>query len=161
MTAPSGYAQLLALGDPRAFIRPDGSIDAEAFALELGLVVVDFPAPLPLSWATDHTARSLRCHPIAYAAFRSAFSLLWSEGLWPHLKTFGGGYAPRLQRGSSGKLSTHSWGLAADFDTIENPLGAPSRIDPAVVKVFQGFGFTWGGTWARVDAGHFQYASGY
>lgn len=157
---PNGYAQLLALGDPREFLQSDGSIDAMRWEAHLKLEAVDFPAPLPLSYAPNKIAQSIRCHPIAAEPFRRAFGLIYADGLWNSLKTFGGGYAFRAVRGSDYKLSTHAWGLAGDFDVLNNPLGAVPRIDLGIVRIFQSVGFTWGGEWRRPDGMHCQWATG-
>jgi len=160
VTAPVGAAQVLALGDPRDYILPDGSVDAMRWEGHHGLVAVDFPAPLQLSYGhPGQIAQALRCHPIAADAFRRALALIYAEGSWNDLKTFGGGYCFRTQRGSDHKLSTHAYGLAADFDVLNNPLGAEPRISLAVVRIFEDAGFTWGGEWRRPDGMHFQFCS--
>lgn len=161
MTAPNGYAQLLALGDPREYLQPDGSIDAMRWEAHLKLVAVDFPAPLPLSYAPSKIAQSIRCHPLAAEPFRRAFALIYAEGRWNDLHDFGGGYNFRSVRGSDSKISTHAWGLAGDFDVARNPLGAEPKIDLAIVRIFESCGFVWGGGWRRPDAQHFQLCTGY
>ncbi len=161
MTAPNGWAQMESLGNPRDFLMPDGSIDAMRWEGHLGLVTVDFPAPLPLSFAPDKIGQAIRVHPIAVEPFRRAFGLIYSEGRWNDLRDYGGGYTPRTQRGTTSKWSTHAWGLAIDVDVRRNPLGERPVIDLAIVRIFEACGFTWGGGWRRPDGQHFQYASGY
>lgn len=158
---PNGSAQVLALGDPRKFLMPDGNVDHVAWEKHLGLVAIDFPEPLKLSWAHDQVARAIRVHPISAEAWRRAFAMVHGSGLWPLLHDFGGGFNVRFQRGSDSKISTHAWGLAGDFDVKRNPLGARPQMDMEIVRIFQAVGFTWGGEWMRPDGQHFQWAKGY
>lgn len=55
----------------------------------------------------------------------------------------------------------HSWATAIDYDYAGNHLGKPGRMDPMIVVAFERRGWTWGGRFARLDCGHFQFASGY
>lgn len=77
------------------------------------------------------------------------------------VSVYGGAYNYRLARGSN-FLSSHSWGCAIDLDPARNGFGDSNpefaKI-PAVVKAFADEGWTWGGTWTKPDAMHFQAAS--
>lgn len=161
ITPPKGYQELLKLGDPRKFLKDDGTIDSHLWEVSLGLVKVDFPEPLPISFAPAKKAYGMRVHPISKDAWAHAFSLLEHEGLWRELHTFGGSYNFRLQRGSDSKISLHSWGLAADFDTLNLPLGSDKDMHPGVVQVFESIGFTYGGRWMRPDPQHIQFCTNY
>lgn len=164
--APNGFAEIVKLcGDPRDFLGGDGVMSLEEqrqWEQNLNLVLVPFPEPLQLSWGRpEQTAHSIRCHAIAADPFRSAFRTIHSEGLWPDIKTFGGGFAVRAQRGSAGKWSTHAFGLAGDFDVNNNQLGEKPRMSPAIVRIFEAAGFLWGGNWSRPDGMHLQLATGF
>ena len=166
LVPPHGFEGLLKLGDPRAFLGDDGVMSAAELARweqQLGLVYVPFPLPLALAWGRPgDVARGLRCHPIAVESFRHAFHVLHAEGLWPELKTFGGGFIARMQRGSADRWSAHSWGLAADWDVLNNPLGAEPRLHPGVLQIFEACGFVCGARWAhRPDGGHVQWVTGW
>jgi hypothetical protein len=162
---PSGFAELLRLGDPRNYLGADGVMsieEARQWETSLNLVLVPFPDSRQISFGRPgQVAHALRCHPIAADAFRGAFHALAHEGLWPDLKTFGGGFVARQQRGSADKWSTHAWGLAADFDVLNNPLGGEPRMSLAIVQIFEAHGFEWGGRWRRPDAMHLQFCRGY
>lgn len=65
-------------------------------------------------------------------------------------------------------LSTHSWGIAADFDCARNDLGGvdaekggPSlmRKHPEFPAVFKAYGWAWGGDWSIKDDMHVQRGS--
>lgn len=159
---PNGLAQLLSLGDPHAYLLRDGNVDEEHWQAKLNLVVIDFPQPLPLSYSLGTFAHATRCHPVAATSLRRTFAQLHGADLWPLLRTFGGGYKFRLQRGSDSKISVHSWGLAFDFDVLNNKLGDVPKMDPRIVDCFELNGFIWGGRFAgRLDGMHFQYCEGY
>jgi hypothetical protein len=165
LRAPNGFGELLRLGDPRNYLGADGVMsieEARQWETSLNLVLVPLPAPLQLSFGRPgQVATALRCHPIAADPFRLALRTIWDEDLWFQLRTFGGAFAVRTQRGASEKWSTHAWGLAADFDVANNPLGAEPRMSPAVIQIFESHGFTWGGRWRRPDGMHFQYCTGF
>lgn len=159
MSFPHGRDEIVrAYGDPAPFIRDDGSI-SPLWAQRM--VKVAFPAPLPLSWDLKLNATAALVNQVVAGDVDRVFQALRKEGLWTKLRTWGGGYAWRPQRGSSTKLSLHSWGAAMDFDTATNELGTIGDIDPGVVELFRSFGWTWGGTWTRRDDQHVQAASGY
>lgn len=69
------------------------------------------------------------------------------------------GYANRPIRGTR-TPSNHSWGLAIDLNSTENPMASRfvSDIPPAVVKDWEACGFYWGGRYERTpDTMHFEY----
>lgn len=59
-------------------------------------------------------------------------------------------------------LSNHSWGLAVDINSINNPMaakGKPMRSDlsPPVIECFRRWGFSWGGDYtSRRDPMHWE-----
>lgn len=111
-------------------------------------------------------SKGIRVHPVLADELFSALTLIKAAGLWKYVERISGGYAWRPQRGST-KLSTHSLGIAIDFDADNNPLGKPPEETllgtegRGVVDIFEGFGWQWGGTWGRPDAMHVQACSGY
>jgi hypothetical protein len=69
----------------------------------------------------------------------------------------------RIRHG--GGWSLHAWPVAVDM--FMTPPGVPppggvwrptSPLDPILVKTFRDRGWTWGGTWARVDEPHLEWA---
>ncbi len=159
MTAPVGEAAIRELyGDPRAFIRDDGTLSP---IWEARMVVVAFPSPLPLGWELSKLARGARVNQAIAEEVDLACRLIAKEGLWQKLRTFDGAYAFRAQRGSSTKTSLHSFGAALDFNASTNKLGTAGDIDAGIVQLFEACGFTWGGRWKRRDPMHFQWGSGY
>jgi len=78
---------------------------------------------------------------------------------------FSGTFAIRTMRGLK-TTSMHAYGLAADLNAPENPLGRAPADNPRgfhaggiVVTAFLDAGAVWGGSWARrPDPMHFQWA---
>jgi len=75
------------------------------------------------------------------------------------LDLFGGTFVYRPKTGYT-TLSMHAFGIAIDIDPSHNVQGTKGRMPSWVVKIFKKWGFTWGGTWAKRDDMHFQYATG-
>jgi len=71
----------------------------------------------------------------------------------------GGSFMFRLMRGSSSRLSIHSWGAALDIDPQHNPFPAkwrPGFIPQEAAACFQTCGLIWRGANGDDDPMHFQ-----
>lgn len=159
-TPPSGIAAIRALyGDPRPFIRADGTVAAE-WERRVTSGQVRLPASLPLSYAPAERVITIRCHPLIVAPLRSVYDQIFARGYWDLLRDYGGCYNFRNARGLK-KLSTHCWAIAVDHDVLRNPLGAKSRMDPRIVAIFEDHGFYHGGNFSRPDGMHLQLATSY
>lgn len=69
------------------------------------------------------------------------------------------GFANRPIRGTQ-TASNHSWGLAVDLNSEDNPMGSTliTNIPPGVVHAWEACGFYWGGRYLnRPDAMHMEY----
>jgi len=86
----------------------------------------------------------------------AVFQEIVDAGLVDKLKTFDGCICHRYIRGGR-RLSVHSWGMAVDFNAFENMMGKRPKMDRKIVKIFEKYGFIWGGRWRRPDGMHFQY----
>lgn len=159
--APHGMAQIIAtFGDIRAYARDDGTADPkweQQFMARAAL-----PFPIPLDWDTSKSASGIRCHKLVAPLLEAVFTEVVQRGLRKAVKTYGGGYTWRMKRGQA-KPSTHSWGIAIDLNARTNAMGTAGDMDPALVALFEGYGFVWGGRWSgsNKDPMHFQYCSGY
>lgn len=143
---PNGYDEIV-----RIFGSPD-SAPCSAGRARL-------PQALPLSWRAEKVT-VVSCHKLLEDVFTSVFQRISDAGLWDALENFGGIHSSRTVT-SSQKISTHAWGIAGDFDTIDNALGKRPEMHPRIVAIFKDHGFVWGGEWSRPDGMHFQYAKGY
>lgn len=149
MTPPDGLDEIkAAFGDPAV-------PDFEAAS------IVSFELPYPLVYGTA-MVRKTQAHRLIAPVFVAALAEIKSEGFADRASHYGGIFAQRPIRGSkTGRLSTHSWGIAIDLNPAQNVLGTFGRMHPAVIAIMGRHGFLWGGYFKRRDPMHFQYATGY
>ncbi len=103
--------------------------------------------------------------------FKAVLDELIRTGLHQEIKTFDGCFNVRYQRGSTTRLSRHSWGLAFDFNAAWNPLvkvKTPAEL-PALrrhyvkwtepyLQVWRDHGFICGADWTTfLDGMHTEY----
>jgi peptidoglycan hydrolase-like protein with peptidoglycan-binding domain len=106
----------------------------------------------------------LRVHKKVASQFLQLFQDWEKAGLLHLLKTYEGSYNPRLIRGSDTALSTHSFGIAIDFNAKWNGLGViPPKVGAEgsvreLVEIANKNGFYWGGHFTRKDGMHFEVA---
>ncbi len=158
---PSGLPAILdTFGNIFEFIREDGSLDPRWEKTQLGRTPLPFP--IAVSWDLSQTVKAVQCHLRLIDTLAAVFKTIDERGLKDSIRTYGGCFSFRSKR-TSGKLSTHSWGIAIDLNPDSNSLGSSGDMDLAVVKVFREFGFKWGGDWAgrSKDPMHFQFCTGY
>lgn len=111
--------------DLNAFYGPPGQAGG---AWPTYLVKVACPWKLKIAWNLSSTRQHLNVHEkladsvgTVLERVHSTYGDLDINRLG--LDLFGGDYNPRLMRGGT-KPSTHSWGIAFDFDPAKNPLKA-------------------------------------
>lgn len=68
---------------------------------------------------------------------------------------YAGCWGPRLIAPGQG-LSRHAWGIAIDFNAVDNAMGLRSSQDPRLVEIMTRRGFIWGGEWLIPDGMHFE-----
>jgi D-alanyl-D-alanine carboxypeptidase len=158
---PNGLQELeQAFGDIGPYIAADGTLALEWQNQQLARAILPFS--LPLDWNRSVSVNLVLCHKKLVGVFETIFQQIMSQGLQDKIKTYGGCFAYRPQRGGT-KLSTHAWGIAIDLNCFENEQGTSGNMDAGVIKVFQDNGFFWGGNFGgtRTDPMHFQFATGY
>jgi hypothetical protein len=52
----------------------------------------------------------------------------------------------------------HAFGLAVDLNVSTNGLGTRGDMHADIVRIFEKWGFRWGGWWSRPDPMHFELA---
>jgi len=160
ITAPHGLDGILAAyGDPEKYLREDGTPNP-AWEYEI-LSRAYLPAPLPLEGYPGRNVQRFACHKRLRPEIEALHGEIFKAGLWDCLVSFAGCFNFRFQRGSADHLSVHCWAAAIDYDYAGNHLGQQGRMDKRIVAIFERRGWTWGGRFARLDAGHFQFCSGY
>lgn len=161
LARPNGLDEILTtFGDIYQYIGEDGTLNPGWEAQFL--TQTKLPFAIPLAWDKSKRVSRLQCHSKLRDIFPAAFSEIQKRGLESRITTYGGCFNFRGKR-TSGKLSTHSWGIAIDLNTETNAQGTAGTMDPEVVAVFRDAGFKWGGEWTgkTKDPMHFQFCTGY
>ncbi len=97
-------------------------------------------------------------HRLAAPSFKAAWTEIVRRGLAGNLRTFDGLWVPRHQLfNPHNPLSVHSWAAAIDFDARWNGYGVRPVINPEIVRIFESYGWQWGGRWTTPDGMHFQF----
>ena len=102
------------------------------------------------------------CHRVMLPQLRGALQEVVDAGLSSaiHPTDFGGCYSPRfIGHDPARGLSLHTWGIAIDLNVSGNQVGTAGSIDPRVVRIFESWGFAWGGRWSVPDPMHFELAA--
>ncbi len=158
---PNGLKEIIELfGDIYRYIREDGTIDPGWETDYLGMA--NLPFAIPLSWDRDKSVKRILCHKKLSGLFSDVFEKIERAGMKKYVQTFGGCYNFRTKR-TSGKPSTHCWGIALDLNPDSNQMGSVGDMHPGIVEIFRHFGFKWGGDWPgrSKDPMHFQFCTGY
>ncbi len=161
LVSPHGYTNIIStFGDVRSFVKIDGTLGTAWSANHMGRAKLPFS--IPLSWDKTKRVKNLYCHKKLIDIFEDVFSAIERKRLKKKIVSYGGCFNFRTKR-SSGKLSTHSWGIAIDLNTDTNRMGTVGDMDERLVELFKTSGFVWGGDWTGrfKDPMHFQYCSGY
>ncbi len=117
------------------------------------------------AWESTHVATQrlpllgdVTCNVALFPQLRGALRELIALGLRDAIDSYDGCYARRFaNRDPSQAISHHTWGIAIDLNVGRNPFGAPPDQDPRMVRVFERWGFIWGGTFVLPDGMHFEY----
>jgi hypothetical protein len=106
------------------------------------------------------------CHKVVTPALQGALNEVAAAGLngaidVVNTNTFGGCFHAHevtpLGSSTGGFLSRHSWAMAIDMNTVQNPEGSPPTMNCDVVRIFRKWGFAWGGNFLQGDGMHFEY----
>lgn len=100
-----------------------------------------------------------RCHRLMVPQLLAALREIQEAGLYDHLEPgqYGGCFVPRhILFNPNRSLSMHAWGLAIDFNVRDNAFGARPQMDMRIVRIFEKWGFEWGGWWSTPDGMHFE-----
>ena len=111
--------------------------------------------PIPGTMIKLRCAEAVAPLLIGFAAEFHALIEPIDEGEWDEW-----GYAFRMVRGTTDKLSCHSSGTAIDLNATKHPLGAvgtfPAEKVPMIKALADKWGCKWGGAFSRADEMHFE-----
>jgi hypothetical protein len=100
----------------------------------------------------------VECNRKLFPPLVGALEELRADGLGSLMHTYSGCWAARtVARSPTAPPSYHSYGAAIDINAPENPYGATPTMDLRIVKVFERWGFNWGGDFLTPDGHHFEY----
>jgi hypothetical protein len=125
-----------------------------------GFLTVD-PSWLRTHIETRHVPLlgSVTCNVALFPQLEGAIDELISKGLEDTITSYAGCFSARhILREPTASLSHHSWGIAVDMNVREgNFFGQEPHQDPRLVRVFERWGFIWGGDFVVPDGMHFEY----
>jgi len=104
---------------------------------------------------------AVTCNKAMLPQLRGALNQVVREHLASkiHPGEYGGCYVPRFIAKDPAKgLSFHTFGTAIDLNVPGNQRGTVGTIDRRVVRIFEQWGFNWGGNWRYTDPMHFELA---
>jgi hypothetical protein len=100
------------------------------------------------------------CNRAFFPALIGALKDVRAAGLAGEIHTYSGCYAARtVARSPIAPPSNHAYGAAIDINAPENPFGGTPTMDPRIVRIFEKWGFIWGGRFLIPDGMHFEYGS--
>jgi D-alanyl-D-alanine carboxypeptidase-like protein len=126
----------------------------------------DDPAFLTLdeAWTENIETRDVpllgevTCHHKLFPQLIGALTDVRDAGLGRLIHVYSGCWAPRtVARSPTAPPSTHAYGAAIDINAPENPFGAEPTMDRRIVRIFERWGFNWGGDFLIPDGMHFEY----
>lgn len=101
---------------------------------------------------------TVTCHRRLIPMVRGALREVTRAGLAPEIKVYSGCWVARtVARTSTAPPSTHAYGAAIDINAPQSPYGAPPNMNLDVVRIFEEWGFNWGGDFLIPDGHHFEF----
>jgi D-alanyl-D-alanine carboxypeptidase len=117
------------------------------------------------AWYDDHIRTrsvpllgAVTCNVKLFPQLIGALRDVAAAGLGDEIHVYSGCYAARtVARSPTAPPSQHAYGAAIDINAPENPYGGTPTMDPRIVRIFQRWGFLWGGRYLTPDGMHFEY----
>jgi D-alanyl-D-alanine carboxypeptidase-like protein len=101
---------------------------------------------------------TITCHRKLIPMVRGALEEILASGLMSEIKVYSGCWASRtVSRSPTAPPSTHAYGAAIDINAPQNPYGTKPTMNPDVVRIFESWGFNWGGDFLIPDGHHFEF----
>ena len=125
------------------------------------------PAHLTIqpSWVDRHIVTTtvpllgtITCNRLLIPMVRGALRDVIRAGLASEIKVYSGCWSARtVARSPTAPPSTHAYGAAIDINAPQNPYGAKPVMGAEVVRIFERWGFNWGGDFLIPDGHHFEF----
>jgi hypothetical protein len=101
---------------------------------------------------------TITCNRKLIPMVRGALEDILASGLKSEIKVYSGCWASRtVSRSPTAPPSTHAYGAAIDINAPQNPYGTKPTMNRDVVRIFESWGFNWGGDFLIPDGHHFEY----
>jgi hypothetical protein len=101
---------------------------------------------------------TITCNRKLIPLVRGALEDILASGLMSEIKVYSGCWASRtVSRSPTAPPSTHAYGAAIDINAPQNPYGTKPTMNRDVVRIFESWGFNWGGDFLIPDGHHFEW----
>jgi hypothetical protein len=101
---------------------------------------------------------TITCNRKLIPMVRGALGDILASGLMSEIKVYSGCWASRtVSRSPTAPPSTHAYGAAIDINAPQNPYGTKPTMNRDVVRIFESWGFNWGGDFLIPDGHHFEF----
>jgi hypothetical protein len=101
---------------------------------------------------------TITCHKELIPMVRGALYEVVSSGLSSEVKVYSGCWAARtISRSPTAPPSTHAYGASIDINAPQNPYGTTPTMNRRIVRIFERWGFNWGGDFLIPDGHHFEF----
>ena len=101
---------------------------------------------------------TITCHRKLIPMVRGALDAVIASGLSSEIKVYSGCWASRtIARSLTAPPSYHAYGAAIDINAPQNPYGTKPTMNREIVRIFEEWGFNWGGDFLIPDGHHFEF----
>jgi hypothetical protein len=101
---------------------------------------------------------TVTCHRKLIPMVKGALEEILASGLRSEVKVYSGCWASRtVSRSPTAPPSFHAYGAAIDINAPQNPYGGKPTMNREVVRIFESWGFNWGGDFLIPDGHHFEW----
>jgi hypothetical protein len=101
---------------------------------------------------------TVTCHRTLIPMVRGALYEIAASNLASEIEVYSGCWASRtVSRSPTAPPSYHAYGAAIDINAPQNPYGTEPTMNPEIVRIFESWGFNWGGDFLIPDGHHFEF----
>jgi hypothetical protein len=101
---------------------------------------------------------TITCHRKLIPMVRAALEEILGSGLVSEIEVYSGCWASRtVARSPTAPPSYHAYGAAIDINAPQNPYGSKPTMNREIVRIFERWGFNWGGDFLIPDGHHFEF----